>query len=100
MPRIRARVLFDDDSTADVVITQADMLRFDEVRPTKGWLTAADVLPLYNAFLAWSALERAGEKPGRFDDWKRHVDDVELGAVEPVDPTRPAPGDGSSSSLP
>lgn len=100
MPRIRAKVLFDDDTVADAVITQADMLRWDEVRAGKGWLPAPDVLPLYNAFLAWSALERAGEKPGRFDDWKRHVDDVELGAVEPVDPTRPAHGDDSSLSSP
>lgn len=81
-----------------------DAVRWDMTRPRNNWPTAEVAPILWLTFIAWSALNRAGDFTGKFEDFNEvalsvsavdvggqplEVAELEDGAT--VGPTQPAP---------
>ena len=95
--RQRLHIERDDEPSFDVTVwaIDHDVLAFTYKRHAD-WPTREENPVGFLLLLAWVAARRAGEIPGdlKYETFKATVVDVLELEVEPVNPTRPAPGAG------
>jgi hypothetical protein len=92
-----------DDTEHTVQIRNPELCRWDLVRADKGWPSMEDAPVLWQTFVAWAAMKRAGIYAGEFQAF-REVDC--MGVEDPdepgadVDPTPPGLVPGLPSQSP
>ena len=89
MKRLHCIVEFTDGTVMEVETSTADYLRYETTAKRHGWPTMQDSPARWEAFSAWSALERSGAytKP-----WETFLEEVGMvdGAPKTVRPTEQA----------
>lgn len=88
MKRLHCTVEFNDGTVLEVDTSTADYLRFETTAKRHGWPSMQESPARWEAFSAWSALERTGmySKP-----WEQFLEDVGMvdGVPRKVNPTGP-----------
>lgn len=79
-----------DGTVLEVRTSLRDATKWEATSRKHKWGPIGENLALWEAFLAWSALDRAGTWSGTFDQFLDAVAQV-TSAVVPVPPTPPAP---------
>jgi hypothetical protein len=91
-------VVLDDGETHEVLTTLRDQLRYENAARAEKWGPMGENLVRFEAFVAWSALQRTGVLNGeKFDEFVDRVAQIDSDAV-PVRPTTPAAGSEPLSS--
>jgi hypothetical protein len=88
-------VVMADGATFDVRTNLRDQLRYEESARKGKWGDIVDNLLRYEAFTAWSALERSGQYPGKFDEFADAVEQIDSDVIAPV-PTPPVLSNAST----
>ncbi|WP_336820186.1 hypothetical protein [Gordonia sp. MMO-8] len=89
--RIRLDVLMNDGTEHnDVVVTNADRFRAEQVGRRQKWGTLEESQQTYSMFWAYAALSRAGKYTGTFDAFVNDSETIAQYESEDVDPTSTA----------
>jgi hypothetical protein len=86
----RMHVVMSDGTSHDVRTDLRDQLRYEEAARRGKWGPPVENLLRYEAFVAWSACERAGLTTASMDDWSAQVEQVDSEVISPV-PTQAGP---------
>lgn len=95
--RVHVKVTLDDGEVHIAGVDQRDYVRYDLTRARQGWPIATEAPFVFQAFTAAAALIRQGDVPDS-DPAKLmlRIVDMPQEAEQPVRPTPPAAGGGSS----
>lgn len=95
----RIRVVLDTGGQLteyEVQTDNRDAVRWDMTRGREQWPAMTDAPMLWSTFMAWSAMNRAGDFAGKFAEFNEHALEAApirdaAGDVAEVGPTREAP---------
>ena len=81
-------------------VDQRDMIRWDLTYKRKSWPASTEAPFIFQAFLAWSALTRAGDLTLTVEEFFDQVISIREDGATPLGPTPAAAGPGWSSRSP
>jgi hypothetical protein len=89
-------VVLEDGRRYEVKTNLKDQLRYEEIARKNKWGPLGDNLVRFEAYTAWSALERSGDINGmKWDEFQAAVEQIDSAVISPR-PTTPEPGSAST----
>lgn len=67
-----------DGTTGEVTVQNRSLIAWDETRGIRKWPDAKEAPTLWQTFLCWHALTRAGEYDGKFDQFKDECEALDM----------------------